>query len=78
MAWATKELNTAKGVILVACVVFGAAYVLYTFARKRSFVAMIVALLTAAVFIWGVNNIGFFRTQIKAETGQDNSADFGK
>jgi L-lactate permease len=77
MEWLTDELKRVQNVLIIACVAFAIAYVLYTFFAKKSFIAMIAALLTAAIFIWGVNNIGWFRDRVKEETGADKEADFG-
>lgn len=77
MDWLAGELHKLGNLLIIACVAFAIAYVLYVFFVKKSFIAMIAALLTAAIFIWGVNNIGWFRKQVKTETGTDKKADFG-
>jgi hypothetical protein len=77
MTWLASELHRIENVLIIACVAFGIGYVLYIFFVKKSFVALIAALLTAGIFIWGVNNIGWFRKQVGSETGQNRTTDFG-
>jgi L-asparagine transporter-like permease len=77
MDWLVTELHRIQNVLIIACVVFAIGFVLITFFAKKSFVALITALLVAALFVWGVNNIGWFRDRVRDETGQDNRADFG-
>jgi peroxiredoxin family protein len=77
MDFLSDELHKIGNLIIIAGVAFAAGYVLYVFFVKKSFVAMIAALLTAAIFVWGINNIGWFRSQVKKETGKDAKADFG-
>ena len=77
MQWLADELKKTENVLIITCVAFAVAYVLYVFFVKKSFIALIAALLTAAIFVWGVNNIGWFRERVGDETGQDEKADFG-
>ncbi|HZD68907.1 MAG TPA: hypothetical protein VFA45_08320 [Actinomycetes bacterium] len=78
MQFLVNELHRIENVLIIACVAYAVAYVLIQFFVKRSFIAVIAALLTAGIFVWGVNNIGWFRAEVGKETGKNNTRDFGK
>src|SRR6266516_4428939 len=74
MTWLAGELHRIANVLFIAAVVFGIGYVLYIFFVKKSFVALVAALLTAGIFIWGLGHIGWFQGQVSNETKQNGSA----
>jgi L-lactate permease len=77
MDFLVAELHKIENILIIACVAFAVAYVLYVFFVKKSFIALVAALLTAGIFVWGVNNIGWFRKEVGKETGQNKTRDFG-
>jgi L-lactate permease len=78
MDWMAGELQRIERVVIIAGFAFAIVYVLYVFFVKKSFIAMIAALLTAGIFVWGINNIGWFRDKVGDETKKKGTADFGK
>jgi hypothetical protein len=78
MEWLADEFKRIQNVMIIAGFALAVGYVLYVFLVKKSFIAMIAALLTAGIFIWGINNIGWFRDKVGDETKKKGTADFGK
>lgn len=69
MQWLQSEIPKVLTVILLAAGLFAAVFVFLIFARAKSLVALVVALVTAGIFLWGIANVRWFEQQIQQETG---------
>jgi hypothetical protein len=65
--WMKAEAHTIEGLVKVLVGVGAAIWVAYYFVKNKSFVALIVALLTAGLLVWGVSNVPWFQHKIDRE-----------
>jgi hypothetical protein len=68
--WLTAETKTIGTLVKVVVGVGATIWVGYYFVKNKSLVALIVALLTAGLLVWGVSSVGskWFQDRISQET----------
>jgi hypothetical protein len=72
--WANDKILELTALVRGAGVLGAVAMVVYAYLKTRTFIAVLVAALTAGFFLWAINNTDWWQARVTEESGAPASA----
>jgi hypothetical protein len=67
--WTHDKIGELISLVRFAAVLVAVASVGYAYAKTRSLVTLLVAALTAGIFLWAINNTDWWQARVEEESG---------
>jgi hypothetical protein len=67
--WTHDKIAELISLVRFGAVLVAVASVLYAYAKTRSLVTLLVAALTAGIFLWAINNTSWWEQRVEEESG---------
>lgn len=67
--WTNDKIGELISLVQFASVLVAIVSVAYAYAKTRSLVALLVAALTAGIFLWAINNTDWWQQRVEEESG---------